>query len=147
MAIESEGAIANPDYREQVARIFDQAGFVRDVGIQLEGFGPGWCESSLRIKQKHLQQDSFVHAGVLATMADHTAGASCAAFVPDGAIVLSVEFKVNLLRPAMGESLRCRSQVLKAGKRLIVSESEVYARHGQKETLVSKATVTLAVVT
>jgi len=57
-----------------------------------------------------------------------------------------VEFKINLLRPAKGESLRCRAKVLKPGKTISVAESEVYAVADGKETLVSKATITLAVL-
>jgi len=137
---------SSPDYREAVTRIFDTAHFVRDLGIELKEIGPGWCETLLRIERKHLQQDGVVHAGVIATMADHTAGASSASLIPVSTIVLTVEFKVNFLRPATGEALRCRAEVLKPGKMLIVSESEVYARRGEEETLVAKALVTLAVV-
>ena len=61
-------------------------------------------------------------------------------------MVLTAEFKINLLRPALGDRLRCRATVLKAGRTLIVAESEVYAVRDGKEKLVAKATVTLAPV-
>ncbi len=79
-------------------------------------------------------------------MADHTAGASAGTLVKEYEIVLIVEFKINLLRPAIGESLRCRANVLRAGKTLIVAESEVYAIKNGDEKLCAKAMVTLAVV-
>ncbi len=87
-----------------------------------------------------------MHAGVQATMADHTAGGAGGTLVKEGDLVLTAEFKINFLRPAIGESFRCRAMVLKPGKTLIVAESEVYANQGGTEKLVAKAIVTLAVV-
>jgi acyl-coenzyme A thioesterase PaaI-like protein len=60
--------------------------------------------------------------------------------------VLSLEFKINLLRPAKGDSLRCRAKVLKSGRRFIIVESEVFSVAVEGERLAAKATVTLAVV-
>jgi uncharacterized protein (TIGR00369 family) len=116
------------------------------VGYQLKDVGAGWCETTLEIQPKHFQQDTFIHAGVQATMADHTAGAAAGSLVKENEIVLTVEFKINLLRPAIGESLRCVAKVLRAGKTLIVAESEVYAMKERDEKLCAKAMVTLAIV-
>ena len=64
----------------------------------------------------------------------------------EGNQVLTVEFKINLLRPAQGDRLRCRAKVLRAGRTIIVSESEVFAVKDGSEKMTAKATVTLAVV-
>jgi uncharacterized protein (TIGR00369 family) len=79
-------------------------------------------------------------------MADHTAGGAAGTLVRSNERVLTAEFKIDLLRPALGDRLRCRSTVLKAGRTLIVAESEVHAVRDGKEKLVAKATVTLAPV-
>jgi len=63
-----------------------------------------------------------------------------------GKTVLTVEFKINFLRPALGDRLRCRSAILRQGRTLHVAESEVYARRDGNEKLVAKAMVTLALV-
>jgi uncharacterized protein (TIGR00369 family) len=139
---------------DEARRVFAEAAFIRELGIELAHLSLGECHSSLAVRPEHLQQDGFVHAGVQATMADHTAGAAAATTIPEGHIVLSVEFKINLLRPARGERLNCRAKVLRAGRQVTVAESEVYAAAsrpdgpgvGADEKLVSKATVTLAVV-
>jgi uncharacterized protein (TIGR00369 family) len=136
----------NPSYQEAVREVFERAAFVNDVGIRLTGCGPGWCESELAVAPRHYQHHDFVHAGVQATIADHTAGAAATTLIRANEVVLSAEFKINLLNTARGERLRCKAQVLKAGRMLIVAESEVFAATGAKERLVSKATVTLAVV-
>ena len=136
----------NPHYRDQVRAIFDMAPFITDLGLVLSDLGPGWCESVLVVAPKHLQQDGYVHAGVQATVADHTAGGAAGTLVRSNERVLTAEFKINLLRPALGDRLRCRATVLKYGRTLIVAESEVYAVRDGKEKLVAKATVTLAPV-
>lgn len=136
----------NPHYHEQVANLFDQAAHVREVGIVLNDLGPGWCETQLTVQPKHLQQTSVVHAGVLATLADHTAGAAATTLLPADQFLLSIEFKINLLRAARGPKLWCRAQVLKAGRRISVVESEVFSTSDADTKLVAKATVTLAVL-
>ena len=136
----------NPNYEEKVRGIFSKAAFIRELGITLVKVEPGRCETALTIEPRHMQQDNVVHAGVIATMADHTAGAASGSLIKDGEIVLTIEFKINFLRPTIGETLRCQAQVLRQGRQLIVAESEVFAARDGKEALVSKAMMTLAVV-
>jgi uncharacterized protein (TIGR00369 family) len=131
---------------DEVRRIFEQAPFIADLGVVLERVAPGECETSLRLEPRHLQQDGFAHAGVQATLADHTAGAAAATLVGPNEYVLTVEFKINLLRPAHGERLRCHATVLKPGSRIDVVESEVWTEDGGDSKLVAKAMVTLAVL-
>ncbi|GAB4369553.1 MAG: PaaI family thioesterase [Deltaproteobacteria bacterium] len=136
----------DPRIREAVAAIFGRAAFVTGLGIRLADLGPGWCESELAVEERHLQQDGFVHAGVQATIADHTAGGAGGTLARPGEMVLTIEFKINLLRPAVGERLRCRAKVLKPGRTIVVAESEVFAVRGGAEKMSAKATVTLALV-
>lgn len=132
--------------RQAVEAIFRDSSFVSGLGIRLADLGPGWCESELAVAERHLQQDGFVHAGVQATIADHTAGGAAGTLAGPGEMVLTVEFKINLLRPAVGERLRCRAKVLKPGKTIVVAESEVFALRDGTEKMTAKATVTLALV-
>ena len=136
----------NPDYADAVRRIFSDAPFVRSLGIELVGVGAGWCEARLSIAERHCQHHGYVHAGVQASLADHSAGAAAATLVSADEQILSVEFKVNLLQAARGEQLECRAAVLKAGRTLTVVESEVRALSAGERRLVSKATVTLMTV-
>ena len=138
--------VQNADFERRVRALFDKARFLSHLGVRVGGVGDGWCESALDVAPHHLQQDDYVHAGVVATLADHTAGGAACTQVAAEQTVLTIEFKVNLLRPAVGGGLLCRSTVLRGGRTLIVCESEVFARRGAEEKLVAKATVTLAVV-
>ena len=131
----------------EIERLFETAPFIRHLGLELVNAAPGRCETVLALEPHHLQQDGVVHAGVLATMADHTSGTAGASLVRPGEYVLSAEFKINLLRAAQGQRLHCVGTVLKAGRRLIVAESEVFDGRPDNRRLVAKATVTLVVMT
>lgn len=131
---------------QEIDRIFNSAPFVAKLGIRLVKLDPGACQTALEVEKWHLQQDGFVHAGVQATMADHTAGAAAATLLKPGQIVLTLEFKINLLRPARGSRLTCQSKVLKPGSRVTVVESEVFCESHDSARLVSKATASMAVV-
>jgi uncharacterized protein (TIGR00369 family) len=129
---------------ENVREIFYRANFIRDLDIRLDKMSEGICETSIVIQERLLQQHGFIHGGVIATMADHTAGGA-ARSVSGEKDVLTVEFKINYLRPAIGDRLRCTATVLRAGKTVIVAEALVYASNAGKEALVAKLTETLFV--
>jgi uncharacterized protein (TIGR00369 family) len=127
-------------------KMFRRAPFVAELGMELESLGAGECVTVLRVEPRHLQQTGIVHAGVQATMADHTAGAAASTVVPAGSAVVTAEFKISLLRAARGEQLRCRSRVLKPGRQLVFVESEVWCTGPSDEHLVAKASATMTVI-
>ncbi len=131
--------------KSRVRHIFDTANFVRDLGIRLTQIEDEYCETILIPSERHRQQHGLIHAGVMATMADHTSGCAARGAVGMDQDVVSVEFKINFLRPAIADRLRCRARVLRAGRMLVVCDAEVFAEKDSEEKLVSKAIVTLAV--
>jgi len=134
----------NPNYKERIAEIFGDAAFIQHLGIALADCGPGWCETRLPLRAEHKQQNGYVHAGVMGTMADHTAGAAAATLMAADEIVLTVEYKLHLLRPAQGRELFCRAEVLRPGRSISVVESEVFAADGNGgKILVAKLIATM----
>jgi uncharacterized protein (TIGR00369 family) len=121
-------------------------GFINYCGFEAETIRHGYFQSRVNIEEHHRQQDGFIHAGVMATMADHTAGYAAFSTVPEDYQILTIEFKVNFLRPAYGESLVCRSRIIREGLQVIIGESEVFDLREDEETLVAKALVTLMAV-
>ncbi len=121
-------------------------GFPADCGFEVNKVDYGHFESRLEIGPKHSQQDGFVHAGVIATMADHTGGYAAYTTVSENERILTIEFKINYFKPAIGKFLVCRSKVINNGKTIKVSESEVFSISNGQEKLVSKAMVTLIAV-
>lgn len=132
--------------RDTIEAGFRQAAFVNDIGIRLVDCGPGWCESELLVTPRHLQHGGIVHAGVQATMADHTAGAAATTMLDTGRHVVTAEFKINLLRAARSEHLTCRADVLKSGRSIIVVEADVFASVHGEAVLVSRFNATMSVL-
>ena len=133
------------DAQQRVRELFQKAAFITDIGYELAGVGQGWAETSLAVTARHGQAERFVHAGVLATMADHTAGAAATTLVEPSEVVVTVEYKVNFLKPAIGDRLRCRAEVLRPGRTLSVVEAKVYAGNDDKKP-VAAVMLTLAVI-
>jgi uncharacterized protein (TIGR00369 family) len=131
---------------DALREMFRAAPFIASLGVELESVSAGRCHTTLRLRPWHLQQNGVVHAGVIATLADHTAGAAAGSVLDDASYPLTAEFNINLLRSASGDQLTCHARVLKPGRTLIVAESEVFAGEGAAEVLVAKALVTLAVL-
>ena len=121
-------------------------GFIKTCGFKLDVLERGLAKTSLEVTEGHSQQDNFVHAGVMATMADHTAGYAAFSVVPEDSRILTLEFKINFLRPAVGHRLICRAKVVKEGKNILVADSEVYSQRDGVEKIAAKALVTLMAV-
>jgi len=121
-------------------------GFPAYCGFEVKHLDKGIFHSHLKIRPEHKQQDGFVHAGVIATLADHTAGYSAYTLVPENMRILTVEFKINYFKPAIGNEILCKSRVINAGKRIIVTESEIYDLFSNQERFISKATATMMAV-
>jgi uncharacterized protein (TIGR00369 family) len=132
--------------RSLVERIFENAQFVRSLGIELISFGKGWCETRATVSPLLLQQHGFIHAGMLMTIADHTCGGAAASTVAEDGDVITVENKISFLRPASGPALLCRATVLRAGKTLVFVEAEVMTESKEGRVVVAKASSTLAVI-
>jgi uncharacterized protein (TIGR00369 family) len=135
----------NDGNRRGVTRIFEDAQFVRSLGIELTSFGNGWCETRVVVRPEHQQQHGFVHAGVLMTIADHTSGGAAVSAVPESSDVITIENKISFLRPALGPVLVCRAEVLRAGTNLVFVEAEVMHERDQVRQMVAKASSTLKI--
>lgn len=121
-------------------------GFVKFCGIEPVKIESGRFESKILIGDNHRTQDNFIHAGLIATMSDHTAGYAAFTVVAENIRILTIEFKINFLKPAYGNALQCTSEIISAGKRIIVAQSSVYDIRDTAEKMVSRSTITLMAV-
>ena len=89
---------------------------------------PGLVEIRLPFNEALTQQHGFLHGGIVTAIVDSACGYAALTLTPPGTEVLAVEFKVNLMSPALGEEFVAIGQVLKAGKNLSFSEGKVFAQ-------------------
>lgn len=96
------------------------------IGAKLLLVEPGKVEIALPYRSDLTQQHGYMHAGIITTIADTACGYAAYTLMPAGSEVLSVEFKVNLLRPAKGERFVAVANVLKPGRTLTVVRADVF---------------------
>lgn len=118
---------ADPQFEQRVRSSFAQQSAMTLLGASMTLVEPGTVEITLPFRSDLTQQHGYVHAGILTAIADTACGYAAYTLMPAGAEVLSVEFKMNLLRPAAGERFVARATVLKPGRTLTVTRADVFA--------------------
>jgi uncharacterized protein (TIGR00369 family) len=116
----------NQSFADDVARNFARQPIMDLIGARLSLVEPGVIEITLPYRADLAQQHGYLHAGVVTTIADSACGYAAFSLMPAGSEVLSVEFKVNLLRPAQGVEFVTRAEVIKAGRTLTVVRADVF---------------------
>jgi uncharacterized protein (TIGR00369 family) len=126
---------------------FAASPFMRDLGIEPVQAGPGRVHANMAVATRLLQHTGQVHAGVMATLADHSMGSAAQTLAPEGHWAITAELKTSQLRPGRGVRLVCEAWVVKPGRRLSFTEAEVWAESDDgARTLVMKASATMALV-
>lgn len=97
------------------------------LGVELAELAPGRVVLEFGFRDDLCQQNGFLHAGAVTTAADSACGYAALTLMPPGRDVLSVEFKVNLLRPAVGARFRATGTVVRSGRNVTVCSAEVTA--------------------
>lgn len=115
----------DPNFEDTVRRMFAEQNFMVFLGVRLTDVGPGRAEQRLAFRPEFAQQHDFFHGGLVGTLADNSMGCAAATMKPAGKQILTAEFKVNLIRPANGEELIGRAEVVRAGARLCVCRADV----------------------
>ncbi len=142
--MESTSEATDPEARIRAS--FARQGLMRTIGARLGAISPGSVEIVLVPDPAISQQHGFVHAGAVTAIADSAAGYAALSLMPEGRGVLSVEYKINLLAPAVGDQIVARGRVVRAGRTLTVAQSEVYAVTGDEEHLIALLTATMMTV-
>jgi uncharacterized protein (TIGR00369 family) len=138
-------AARNPDYESVVRDSFARQPLMTTLGARLVEVQPGQVHVALDHQAAHTQQNGFLHAGALASIADSACGYAAFTLAPAGSDVLAVEFKISLLAPARGPSYVARGRVLRAGRTLTTCQADVYGLGADKEELVATMLSTIIV--
>ena len=130
-------------YETTVRESFSRQTAMRTLGASLVRVEPGAVDISLPFRDDLTQQHGFVHAGVLTAIADTACGYAALTLMREGSDVLTVEFKLNLLRPGRGEVFVAQGRVLRPGRTVTVSRGDVHASDARGATLVATMLATL----
>jgi len=125
----------NPSFASEVQRSFARQALMQMIGAELGRIESGIVEVTLPYRTALTQQNGYLHAGIVTTIADTACGYAAYTLMPAGSEVLSVEFKVNLLRPAKGDKFLARAEVIKPGRTLTVVTAAVFGITGAEEQI------------
>lgn len=117
----------DPQFEARVRDSFAKQTFMATLGARLARVAPGEVTIDLPVREALSQQHGSVHAGAVASVLDSAAGYAALSLMPEGAAVLSVEFKLNLLEPAVGQRIEARARVVRSGRTLTVCTAEAWA--------------------
>ena len=127
----------NPSFADEIKHSFAKQTIMGLIGAELTRVEPGVIEITLPYRADLAQQHGYLHAGIVTTIADSACGYAAYSLMPPNSEVLSVEFKVNLLRPAKGETFSAVAEVVKAGKTLTVVRADVFGIEEERRDLVA----------
>jgi len=135
----------NSKYEAVVRESFARQAHMATLGARITRLEPGAVDLTAPYDARFGQQNGFWHAGAVASLADSANGYAAYSLAPAGTDVLAVEFKINLLAPAQGESFRAEGRVLRPGRTLTVCRADVFGLRGDVSTLIATMLSTIIV--
>jgi uncharacterized protein (TIGR00369 family) len=138
---------ADPGYEARTRASFARQRAMDTLGATLQALSPGHASIAMNHRESLTQQHGFLHAGIVSTALDSACGYAAFTLMPADAAVLTIEFKVNLLRPARGPAFRFDGAVVKAGRTISVVDARGYEiREDGSEHLMATMTATVMTV-
>lgn len=122
---------------------FNRQGLMKTLGATLESVEQGRVTITVPFQASLTQQNGCFHAGVMTSILDSACGYAALTAVAEDNEVLTVEFKINFLKPAMASQLIAIGQVIQSGKRLVICEGTVYDE--TKEKVLAKMIATIII--
>ena len=113
------------------------------IGAALGAVEPGYVEVALPFREDLTQQKGFIHGGILGMIADSACGYSAFSLMPADCSLVTVEYKINILTPALG-ALVAKGRVVRPGRTLTVARGEVYSADGKHVASMQQTLMTLA---
>ena len=122
---------------------FNRQGLMKTLGATLNAVEHGKVTITVPFQGSLTQQNGYFHAGVMTSILDSACGYAALTTLADDSEVLTVEFKINFLKPAMARELIAIGHVIQSGKRLVVCEGTVYDE--TKEKVLAKMMATIII--
>ena len=103
----------------------------RLLGMRLASAGPGLATFVLDVDERHHNPMGSVHGGILGDLADVAMGYAVISTLAAEETFTTLEMKVNFLRPAFKERLRCHARVESRGKSIVYAVADVVNQEGK----------------
>jgi len=116
--------------------------FLEHTGASLKNFSKGKAEVELDVQPYHLQHKGFVHGGVISTLMDNTGWYAAVSNLEDGFTAVTMEIKINYLKPALGKYLVASAAIKRQGRTTSFVTIELH----DEGALVAYATGTYALI-
>jgi uncharacterized protein (TIGR00369 family) len=129
--------VSNPNFEADARRVFEQQSAMKTLSAALVAVRPGEVTIEMPYRDDLTQQGGFIHAGIITAIVDTACGCAAFTLMPPGVDVLTVEYKINLMSPAVGERFRAVGRVVKPGRTITVCAGEVAAVSSQGEKLIA----------
>lgn len=113
--------------RRRIEDSFARQSMMATFGAHIVALGRGRCSIAAPIGAHLRQQHDAAHAALAFGIGDSAAGYAALTLTEPGREVMTVEMKINLLAPAVGDRLVAEGRVIRAGRRLTVVGAEVFA--------------------
>jgi len=115
------------DMQDRIASSFATQGLMTTLGASLASVADGEVHIALPFSRHLSQQHGYVHAGAITSIVDSACGYAALTKAPPDHEIVTAEFKLNLMRPAIGEHFLAIGRVQNAGRMLTVCTGEVRA--------------------
>lgn len=116
---------ANPDFEAHVRASFAAQGLMATLGARLATVEPGHVVIEMPFSHAVSQQQGLFHGGAIGAIGDTAGGYAALTLMPAGSEVVTVEYKINFMRPAMGRLVRADGRILRAGRSVVVGQIDV----------------------
>jgi uncharacterized protein (TIGR00369 family) len=136
----------DPHFEQRVRASYAKQSAMHLIGATLERVAPGEVEIVLPASGTIRQQHGFVHGGLIGAVMDTACGFASLSMMPPDAGVLTVEYKINFLAPAAGDSFRIVGRVRKSGRTLTLAEAEAFGVRDDGERLIATLTATFMTI-
>ncbi|MFE2427965.1 PaaI family thioesterase [Streptomyces sp. NPDC059373] len=137
---------ASPEVQERIQASFERQGLMGHLGARIAHIAPGRVYIVLPSRSEVTQQHGYFHAGAISAIADSAGGYAAFTLFPENTSVLTVEYKINLLAPAVGDHIEAVGSVLRSGRTLTVCRLEVFGIQGSERSLVATGQQTVICV-
>ena len=137
------GERTHPSIEARIRDSFARQTVMQTIGAKLASIRPGEVHVTLPFDASLVQQQGFLHAGVVTMILDTACGYAALTRMPPEADVVCVELKVNFLSPAVGARFEAVGKVLKPGRTLTVCAGTVEGVNGDVRKLVACSQTTM----